>query len=178
MEAKTDKKIGLSAPSFFPQFYYLLLSLLKIKIVNELTDEREIKKLAYQLIESMTNSSSEIEKLSPEEFDKFINTRRVRRLPLEKNAKEKVYSQGMHVYLPLTNGVVSFVNGNVYDPKPFESLVLVLPGDVHRHISRNGTEPAIVLTMNTFGLTWGHKVKFNAPNSERFPSIKRHIRIK
>lgn len=181
METRTEKKARLSLHPFFPRFYYLLLSLFKNgpnNVVNELTDENEVKRLANQLIGSMINLSSEIEKLSPEKLDKVVNPEQVKELPLEEDAKEQVYSQGMELYLPLTQGVVSFVNSHVYDPKPFGSLVLVLPGDIHRHISRNGKEPARVLTMSDFGLTRGPKVELYTPNSKRFPSINRYIGIK
>jgi hypothetical protein len=100
------------------------------------------------------------------------------RLPSGVDTLEEVHKQGMEIYLPLTEGTVFFVNSQVYDPKPLEALILVLPGDVHRHIRRNGAQPARVLIMGAFGFSRGEKVEPHYSTPRSFPSINRYIRIK
>ncbi len=103
------------------------------------------------------------------------------RVPSGVDTLEEVHEQGMEIYLPLTEGTVFYVNDQVIDPKPLEKLVLVLPGDVHRHVKdkgRKGIEPARVLIAGAFGFSRGEKVPPYYENSNRFTSINRIIRIK
>lgn len=64
---------------------------------------------------------------------------------------------GIEVYLPLVDGIDFFVNRGHIQPKTLETLVTVLPGDVHHHVKNTGTGPARVLILGGFGFTYGVK---------------------
>lgn len=65
---------------------------------------------------------------------------------------------GAEVYIPLTDGIVFYVNGREYRPKALADLIRVFPGDIHHHHKEQGRGPARVLIVAGLGMARWPKV--------------------